>query len=220
MRATPAFAALIFLSSGLALPPARAQTAARGPEAAIRLPAARQSSEDTATSPAAAVLAARPATGLCPPAPPVHACPPCEGAKRHVLPDGTVETFYTDGTVKRVRPDGTSLVRYADGTSEEHTQSATIYRDRDGNVVSQKSHQIMFMEVQSADPPDPPPFGSQLARWLVRHNADVLAALSAVLANEQGGPESLRQYLAGENGLDLYAQIARRTALLDRLLAP
>jgi|HubBroStandDraft_3_1064219.scaffolds.fasta_scaffold05225_5 hypothetical protein len=224
MRAIPfsVSAALVLLSSSLGPPPrAWAQTDVQTPET-IRRRVARPEASTKVTPSTAAVSVARavPAPSVCPSPPPVHPCPPCEGAKRRVLADGTVETSYTDGTVKRMTPGGTTLIRYADGTSEERSKAGTVYRDRVGNVVSRQSNQIMYMEVPSADPPDPPTSGSQLARWLARHNADVLAALSALLANEPGGPESLQQYLAGEADLGLYAQIAHRTALLDRLLTP
>ena len=155
-----------------------------------------------------------------PPAAVVRPCPPAEVASRRVLPDDGVETTYVDGTVKVVHPDGRSLTTYPDGTSEEDTGARIIWRDKDGNVISSTPVMRTYAHVPRATPPDPPASGSTLDVWLARHNQNLLSALRALLANEAGGPESLNGYLAREQGMGLYDQIASRTELLERILNP
>lgn len=162
--------------------------------------------------------AVNPPGTACPPAPPVRPCPPCEGAKRRVLPDDTVEVTYTDGTVKVLRPDGSSYTTYPDGTSVEETGGATIWRDKDGNETARQNKWRTFSHVPYATPPEPPTSGSTLARWLERQNYFLLTTLQTLLAGDTDGQKSLDQYLEREKALGLYEQIASRSELLQRIL--
>lgn len=213
--------AFLFLlpAASLAAPRgAAAQTATAVPRV-HRLPATAAASPSIAARPQVRGLAGA-GGATCPPA---HPCPPCEGAKRRLLPDGGIETRYTDGTVKLVRPQGGgTLTTYADGSSVEETRAGTTWRDAAGKVVSFRQMLGIFAQVPYATPPDPPDADSMLARWLARHDEDLLAALRTALAGADGGAESLDRYLAREReqGLGLYGQIAARTELLEKLLAP
>jgi hypothetical protein len=155
----------------------------------------------------------------CPP-PPLHECPSPDGARVLITEDGSVQTTYTDGTVRLSRSDGGKLITYSDGTSVEDTRSGTTWRDRAGKVTNYAVKLGIRMDMPFAGPPDPPASGSQLYNWLLRHNQDLLMALTSRLGAEAGGAKSLRGYLAKEQELGLYDQIAARTALLERLLQP
>src|SRR5436305_8230179 len=181
---------------------------------AVRIPATTSVKANQAV-----VLPTAAAKPQCP-APPFHDCPSPEGAKVLILKDASVQTTYTDGTVRLARPaGGGKRITYPDGTSVEDDWSGTTWRDKDGKVTNRTPKLHVEAEMPFAGPPDPPASGSQLDLWLQRHNRSLLTALQARMQGEDGGTESLNDYLARERGLGLYQQIAARTDLLQRLLA-
>jgi hypothetical protein len=212
MKPIGASAIFLLLLLAAALPGAAQEKPARVPRVKVDAsPTATQSST---------VLPRGPGSLKCPPPPPLHDCPSPEGAKVLVKEDGSVQVTYTDGTVKLSRRDGGKLITYLDGTSVEDTRGGTTWRDKNGKVTNHVVKLGIQMEIPLAGPPDPPASGSQLYKWLLRHNQDLLVALTSRLGTEAGGAKSLRDYLAKEQELGLYDQIAARTALLERLLQP
>ncbi len=152
--------------------------------------------------------------------PPTHVCPPCEGAKRSVLPDGSVETSYVDGTVKVVHAGGQTLTTYADGASVEENSAATTWRDPKGKIVATRKKTSVMIQTTLANLPNPPTPFSDLGRWLGRLNGDLEAALRAQMANDPEGIKNLKRYFATtERGSGIYQQIDSRTRMLKELSA-